>query len=263
MGKGKPRYEHSASDVEYHGRKYPLVSFGVQCQGYGRRVITIGAESLLHAFEENNPAWEEKDCEESRIDEKIFEYQPEEIIRSEDIPAIIKSLNDDVEWEYWDQQEINDCEFAPERELAVEILDEFEELLDSKDITIPSKDREGSPDEARLYGSEYYALEDAVVNILKRRSAFENKDTILEALNDYRRWFYEDDMEKTKEIDEAIREVKGKDYAATAFCPAMPLPDGGGRRLPTVTLINAKTYFIDLRLRQLRNSENPHDYMDL
>lgn len=34
------------------------------------------------------------------------------------------------------------------------------------------------------------------------------------------------------------------------------------RMLPTVTLDNGKTYFIDERLRQLRNVCNPHDYID-
>jgi hypothetical protein len=58
-----------------------------------------------------------------------------------------------------------------ERRIAVEILDEFEELLGRKGIKIPSEDRE--PDgcnlnEACLYGSEYYELEDAITEILKR-----------------------------------------------------------------------------------------------
>jgi hypothetical protein len=265
MGKGKPGYEHSASDVEYKRRKYPLVSFGVQCQGYGKRIITIGSERLLHAFEENNPGWEEKECEESRIDEKIFEYQPDEIIRSDDIPAIIRNMNDDVKWEYWDQQE-DDDKFGPERELAVEILDKFEELLDSKDITIPSSDREGSPDEARLYGSEYFALEDGITDILKRQPRLRNKETILEALKDYRRWFDADsqsDAEKLGEIEAAIIEVQGKGSGEPAFCPAMPFPGGGGKRLPMVTLIDGKTFFIDLRLSQLRNVSDPYDYIDL
>jgi len=38
--------------------------------------------------------------------------------------------------------------------------------------------------------------------------------------------------------------------------------DGIPRRLPTVTLKNGKTYFVDERLRQLRNVINPHDYID-
>jgi hypothetical protein len=38
--------------------------------------------------------------------------------------------------------------------------------------------------------------------------------------------------------------------------------EGMPRRLPTVTLDNGKTYFIDERLKQLRNVLNPHDYID-
>jgi len=37
---------------------------------------------------------------------------------------------------------------------------------------------------------------------------------------------------------------------------------GMPRRLPAVTLENGKTYFIDERLRQLRNVLDPHDYID-
>jgi hypothetical protein len=38
--------------------------------------------------------------------------------------------------------------------------------------------------------------------------------------------------------------------------------DGMPRRLPTITLDNGKTYFIDERLKQLRNVRNPHDFID-
>jgi len=34
------------------------------------------------------------------------------------------------------------------------------------------------------------------------------------------------------------------------------------RRLPTVTLKNGKTYFVDNRLRELRNVDNPNDSLD-
>ncbi len=34
------------------------------------------------------------------------------------------------------------------------------------------------------------------------------------------------------------------------------------RMLPTVTLDNGKTYFVDERLKQLRNVLNPNDYID-
>lgn len=37
---------------------------------------------------------------------------------------------------------------------------------------------------------------------------------------------------------------------------------GMPRRLPVVTLGNGKSYYVDNRLRQLRNIFNPHDYID-
>ena len=52
------------------------------------------------------------------------------------------------------------------RRVAIEILDEFEDLLDETGILIPSDDREGREEEACLYGTEYYLLEDAVTAIL-------------------------------------------------------------------------------------------------
>ena len=52
------------------------------------------------------------------------------------------------------------------RRIAIRILDEFEDLLDEKNVAIPSSDREGREEEARLYGSEYYPLEDAITEIL-------------------------------------------------------------------------------------------------
>ena len=52
------------------------------------------------------------------------------------------------------------------REIAVRILNGFEELLDEYNIVTPSVERAGDSEEACLYGSVYYALEDAVVDIL-------------------------------------------------------------------------------------------------
>ena len=52
---------------------------------------------------------------------------------------------------------------------TIDILDLFEELLNFKNITIPSDDREGLPEEARLYGSDYYEMEDLVYCMLKDR----------------------------------------------------------------------------------------------
>ena len=56
-----------------------------------------------------------------------------------------------------------------ERRIAIEILDEFEELLAEKGIKIPSNDREADVEnETCLYGTEYYDLEDEITDILKR-----------------------------------------------------------------------------------------------
>jgi CRISPR/Cas system CMR-associated protein Cmr3 (group 5 of RAMP superfamily) len=55
------------------------------------------------------------------------------------------------------------------RELAIAVIDEFEELLAEHGIKIPSGDRKGNEEEACLYGSEYYALEDGIVAILMDR----------------------------------------------------------------------------------------------
>jgi len=52
------------------------------------------------------------------------------------------------------------------RRVAIEIMDEFEELLGRKGIMIPSEDREGRKEEACIYGTEYYELEDVITDIL-------------------------------------------------------------------------------------------------
>ena len=54
------------------------------------------------------------------------------------------------------------------RQAAIRILDEFEEVLNEHGIVIPSPDRSGGPEEACLYGSTYYALEDAITAILAK-----------------------------------------------------------------------------------------------
>lgn len=55
------------------------------------------------------------------------------------------------------------------RELAIAILDTFENMLDEKNITIPDEeDAERDPDNsARLYGLTYYDLEDKIQAILE------------------------------------------------------------------------------------------------
>ena len=53
-------------------------------------------------------------------------------------------------------------------DIAADIIDIFEELLDRLDITIPDKWREGEEDEARIFGDTYYELENKIVERLKR-----------------------------------------------------------------------------------------------
>lgn len=52
------------------------------------------------------------------------------------------------------------------RGIAIMILDIFEGMLADKGIMIPDDDREGDEDEACLYGSTYYDLEDQITELL-------------------------------------------------------------------------------------------------
>ena len=51
---------------------------------------------------------------------------------------------------------------------ADDIIDIFEELLDSLDITLPDQWREGEENEARIFGDTYYELENKIVERLKK-----------------------------------------------------------------------------------------------
>ncbi len=48
------------------------------------------------------------------------------------------------------------------------IIDEFEEFLNERNITIPDDNREGNLDEARIYGSSYYELEEHIKSCIGR-----------------------------------------------------------------------------------------------
>ena len=61
------------------------------------------------------------------------------------------------------EKEMNDIKL---RKYSIAICELFEDLLDMHNIDIPDDDREGEEDEARLYGTTYYDLEDAVTDIL-------------------------------------------------------------------------------------------------
>ena len=53
-------------------------------------------------------------------------------------------------------------------EVADDIIDIFEELLDRLDITLPDQWRDGEEDEARIFGDTYYELENKIVERLKK-----------------------------------------------------------------------------------------------
>ncbi len=55
------------------------------------------------------------------------------------------------------------------RELAIEIISKFEELLSKKDIKIPNDEIENEEDEACIYGKDYYELEDEITELLDNK----------------------------------------------------------------------------------------------
>lgn len=55
------------------------------------------------------------------------------------------------------------------KEIAIKIIDKFEELLARYDIKIPSNDRQKNEDESCIFGKEYYDLESSIINILNKR----------------------------------------------------------------------------------------------
>ena len=52
------------------------------------------------------------------------------------------------------------------KKVAILILEQFENILDKNNITIPDNDREGEESEARIYGETYYQLENTIIDIL-------------------------------------------------------------------------------------------------
>ena len=52
------------------------------------------------------------------------------------------------------------------RGIAIMIMDIFEDMLADKGIMIPDEEREGDEDEACIYGSTYYELEDKIAELI-------------------------------------------------------------------------------------------------
>ena len=55
------------------------------------------------------------------------------------------------------------------REIAIKILDKFENFLEENNIVIPSEEREKNEDESCIYGTKYYDLEDSIIDILNTK----------------------------------------------------------------------------------------------
>ena len=64
------------------------------------------------------------------------------------------------------------------RRIAIACINPFEDLLGDKDIKIPSDDREGNKEEACLFGSEYYLVEDKITEILTEKLDSIERDLI-------------------------------------------------------------------------------------
>lgn len=89
-----------------------------------------------------------KDCE-SFLEEFSFEvcnddYKIEGFILEENI--------------HFDPQTLTD--------LTGDIIEEFDKLLCNNNIMIPDEEREGSEDEAAIYGKTYYELEDTIKDMI-------------------------------------------------------------------------------------------------
>ncbi len=51
-------------------------------------------------------------------------------------------------------------------EFALAVIDEIEGLLEDKGIVIPNNEKSDNPDAANVYGSDYYSLEDSILELM-------------------------------------------------------------------------------------------------
>lgn len=105
------------------------------------------------------------------------------------------------------------------------IIDKFEELLNKYDIILPNEDREGNEDEAAIYGTDYYQLEDEITNLLERLAATKNVRNNINC-NSELKLFKDYDFDKIKqrnieniEFDkpEDLGIIEHKQYCISAF----------------------------------------------
>lgn len=93
-------------------------------------------------------------------------------ISNSDGEIIYDFANEDIK-NYYEELNVEEEENAMKLDenltnTADDIIDIFEELLDRLDITLPDKWRDGEEDEARIFGDNYYELENKIVERLKR-----------------------------------------------------------------------------------------------
>lgn len=140
---------------------------------FGEKVYVFKDEDgEIYEFTENNKinGWEhiifdffvgERQCmSENDIWQYLYIQMEKELkkAKEEGSEEIAGSLND--------KQEFNGL--PKSKNVAIAILDIFEDMLSEKDIMIPDEDREGNESECCLYGTTYYDLEDQIVEILKK-----------------------------------------------------------------------------------------------
>ena len=98
-------------------------------------------------------------------------------------------------------------------EIANEIIDDVSDVIEEHYGVEPKHitDDDSIESPALINGTVYYELESHIADKIKEKALkLENHGTIIEALEDYQRWFSEndpDDKERRDEIEKAIDEV--------------------------------------------------------
>lgn len=55
------------------------------------------------------------------------------------------------------------------RQLAIEIIEKFENLLEKHNIQLPNEERQQDQSEACIYGRDYFDLEDEITELLENK----------------------------------------------------------------------------------------------
>lgn len=92
--------------------------------------------------------------------------EEESLLTISDMDEIKSNINKKIE-------EVDDSykEYAgmpKERSIAIDLIDILEDKLSEKDIYISDEDRENQEDEACIFGTKYYSLEDEITGFIER-----------------------------------------------------------------------------------------------